>query len=35
MGVVAEIADRMVVMRHAHLVETGDVADVFARPRKP
>jgi peptide/nickel transport system ATP-binding protein len=35
MGVVAEIADRMVVMRHARLVETGDVADVFARPRRP
>ena len=35
MGVVAEIADRMVVMRHARLIETGDVADVFARPRKP
>lgn len=35
MGVVSEIADRMVVMRHARLVETGDVADVFARPRQP
>ncbi|MBM3588742.1 MAG: ABC transporter ATP-binding protein [Alphaproteobacteria bacterium] len=35
MGVVAEIADRMVVMRHAHLVETGDATHVFAQPREP
>jgi peptide/nickel transport system ATP-binding protein len=34
MGVVAEIADRMVVMRNARLVETGDVFRVFAEPRE-
>jgi peptide/nickel transport system ATP-binding protein len=35
MGVVAEIADRMVVMRHACLVEAGDVPRVFAEPQEP
>ncbi len=33
MGVVAEIADRMVVLRHGRKVEEGPVRDVFARPR--
>ena len=35
MGVVAEIADDVVVMRHGKVVETGPVADVFAAPRHP
>lgn len=35
MGVVAEIADRMVVMRNARLIETGEVTHVFARPSQP
>ena len=33
MGVVAETADRVVVMRRARVVEDGEAADVFARPR--
>jgi len=32
LGVVAEVADRVVVMRHGRIVETGDVLDVFERP---
>jgi glutathione transport system ATP-binding protein len=35
MGVVAEIADRVVVMRHARKVEDGDVERIFAAPREP
>jgi len=35
MGVVAEIADRTVVMYHGDAVETGTTADIFARPRHP
>lgn len=35
MGVVAEIADRVLVMRQAKAVEVGTVTDVFARPRHP
>jgi len=35
MGVVAEIADRTVVMRNGDLVEQGPTADVFASPREP
>jgi len=34
MGVVAEVADRVVVMNQAHIVETGSVADVFHRPQE-
>src|SRR5690606_14910759 len=33
MGVVAEIADRIVVMRHGKVVEEGGVHDVFAAPQ--
>lgn len=32
LGVVAETADRVVVMRHGEVVETGDVEQVFTRP---
>jgi peptide/nickel transport system ATP-binding protein len=32
LGVVAEVADRVVVMNHGKVVETGDVLDVFDRP---
>ncbi|MFG2594612.1 ATP-binding cassette domain-containing protein [Streptomyces sp. NPDC048462] len=32
LGVVAETADRVAVMRHGEVVETGDVEQVFARP---
>ncbi|MET7369964.1 ABC transporter ATP-binding protein [Streptomyces sp. NPDC005566] len=32
LGVVAETADRVVVMRHGEIVETGDVDQVFTRP---
>lgn len=35
LGVVAETADRVVVMRHGEVVETGDVEQVFARPAAP
>lgn len=35
MGVVAEIADRTVVMLKGDLVETGDTRDIFARPQHP
>jgi peptide/nickel transport system ATP-binding protein len=35
MGVVAEIADRMLVMYHGDVVETGETAEVFRNPRKP
>ncbi len=34
-GVVAEIADRVTVMRHGAVVETGATADVLLRPRAP
>jgi ABC-type microcin C transport system duplicated ATPase subunit YejF len=34
-GVVAEIADRVVVMRHGRKVEEGDVREVLAKPRHP
>jgi len=33
MGVVAEVADDMVVMKESKLVETGTVYDVFENPR--
>ena len=32
MGVVADLADRVVVMRHGEVVETADVADLFDAP---
>jgi glutathione transport system ATP-binding protein len=35
MGVVAEIADRVVVMRHGRKVEDGDVQRIFEAPREP
>ncbi|MDF2810539.1 MAG: dppD [Microvirga sp.] len=35
LGVVAEIADRVTVMYAGRVVETGNVADVFAHPRHP
>ncbi|MAC79345.1 MAG: ABC transporter ATP-binding protein [Rhodobacteraceae bacterium] len=35
MGVVAETADRVVVMRRGEVVETGPVADIFAAPKAP
>lgn len=33
MGVVADIADMVVVMRHGEVVETGDVFSIFADPQ--
>jgi peptide/nickel transport system ATP-binding protein len=35
MGVVAEIADRAVVMRRGDVVEAGTCRDIFARPQHP
>ena len=35
LGVVAEMADRVVVMYAGKVVEEGDVRDIFARPRMP
>ena len=35
MGVVAEIADDVVVMRHGKVVETGEVKEIFANPQHP
>ncbi len=35
MGVVAEIADRTLVMYRGDQIETGDTADIFARPQRP
>lgn len=35
LGVVAEMADRVVVMYAGRAVEEGDVRDIFARPRMP
>ncbi|MEX6507580.1 ABC transporter ATP-binding protein [Jiella sp. M17.18] len=34
MGVVAEMADRVIVMRHGRSVESGAAADIFANPRE-
>ena len=34
-GVVADLADRVIVMEKGHLVEEGPVADVLTRPRHP
>jgi peptide/nickel transport system ATP-binding protein/oligopeptide transport system ATP-binding protein len=35
LGVVAEVADRVVVMYASQVVETGPVAEIFERPRMP
>lgn len=35
MGVVAELADRVVVMRAGRVVETGATREIFAAPREP
>jgi peptide/nickel transport system ATP-binding protein len=35
MGVVAEMADRVIVMRNGEAVEEGATHDIFARPRQP
>ena len=35
MGVVADLADRVVVMREGHIVETGSAAEVFGNPQEP
>ncbi|MER9372234.1 ABC transporter ATP-binding protein [Mesorhizobium sp. M0491] len=33
MGVVAEMADRVIIMRHGRMVEEGKTADIFSRPQ--
>src|SRR5919206_505100 len=33
MGVVAEMADRVIVMRHGRMVEEGRTSDIFAAPQ--
>ncbi len=35
MGVVADMADRILVMKDGKLVETGDAEQIFRRPREP
>ena len=35
LGLIAEMADRVVVMYAGHVVETGDVATIFSHPRHP
>ncbi len=35
MGVVAEMADRVVVMQHGKVVETNDIGPLFAAPQHP
>ena len=35
MGVVADLADRIAVMRHGVIVETGTAKEIFANPRHP
>ncbi|MGL5824106.1 MAG: ABC transporter ATP-binding protein [Nocardioides sp.] len=35
MGVVADMADRIVVMKDGRMVETGTAIDIFARPEHP
>ena len=33
-GVVADICDRVAVMQHGRIVETGDVEDILERPQQ-
>lgn len=35
LGVIAEIADRVIVMYKGHIVEAGNVLDIFAKPQHP
>ena len=35
LGVVAEVADRVVVMNAGEIVETGSAAEVYRAPRHP
>ncbi len=35
LGVIAELADRVVVMYHGHIVEHGDVLPIFENPQHP
>ena len=35
LGVIAEIADRVIVMYHGDIVEEGSVADIFKNPKHP
>lgn len=35
LGVIAEIADRVIVMYKGHIVEEGDVLDIFQDPKHP
>ncbi|TFJ95242.1 NADH-quinone oxidoreductase [Platysternon megacephalum] len=35
MGVVADLSDRIAVMRHGRIVETGDARQIFSNPRHP
>jgi peptide/nickel transport system ATP-binding protein len=35
LGVVAELADRVVLMRHGQVVEQGPVAEIYANPQHP
>jgi peptide/nickel transport system ATP-binding protein len=35
LGVVAELADRVILMRHGQVVEQGPVAEIFANPKHP
>ena len=35
LGVIAELADRVVVMYHGHIVEQGDVLSIFDQPQHP
>ncbi|APF41575.1 ABC transporter ATP-binding protein [Neomicrococcus aestuarii] len=35
MGVVADLSDRIAVMRHGRIVETGSSAEIFANPKHP
>lgn len=35
LGLIAEMADRVVVMYAGHIVESGDVRTIFAQPRHP
>ncbi|HTG54899.1 MAG TPA: ABC transporter ATP-binding protein, partial [Niabella sp.] len=35
LGVVAQIADRAIVMHRGHIIEEGSVKDIFSNPRQP